>query len=122
MSTGRSSAASEAANVGDYFGSATLQNLLHNLHTGRSPLQFIGAAAAAHPSAGGGGGGDSAGGLSSSSSSRYPFTNSMVGSVAEVLGRANAGSVGTVSTSAAANDPAVTRPRPDERNQTTAFE
>ena len=33
----------DAVNVADYFGSSTLQNLLHNLHTGRSPLQFINA-------------------------------------------------------------------------------
>lgn len=42
-STTSNPAAVEAANVAEYFGSNTMQYLLYNLHTGRSPLQFISA-------------------------------------------------------------------------------
>lgn len=41
--TSSTGAIMDAVNMTDYFGSSTLQNLLHNLHTGRSPLQFINA-------------------------------------------------------------------------------
>ena len=41
--TSSTGAIMDTVNVADYFGSSTLQNLLHNLHTGRSPLQFINA-------------------------------------------------------------------------------
>lgn len=42
-STASNPTATESTNVTEYFGSNTMQYLLYNLHTGRSPLQFISA-------------------------------------------------------------------------------
>lgn len=42
-STNSNPTATDSSNVAEYFGSNTMQYLLYNLHTGRSPLQFISA-------------------------------------------------------------------------------
>ena len=78
-STTSNPTAMESSNVAEYFGSNTMQYLLYNLHTGRSPLQFI---SATHL---GPGSGERHGARHHS-----PFAlPHMVDSVAEVLGRVN---------------------------------
>lgn len=85
-STTSNPAAMEAANVAEYFGSNTMQYLLYNLHTGRSPLQFI---SATHL---GPGSGERHHGHTTRHHPHHhnPFgLPNMVDSVAEVLGRVN---------------------------------
>jgi hypothetical protein len=75
----------EAANVAEYFGSNTMQYLLYNLHTGRSPLQFI---SATH--LGPGSGERHHGHPTRHHHHHNPFgLPNMVDSVAEALGRVN---------------------------------
>lgn len=84
-STTSNPAAVETTNVAEYFGSNTMQYLLYNLHTGRSPLQFISAT-----NLGPGSGERHHGHGARHHHHQNPFgLPNMVDSVAEVLGRVN---------------------------------
>ncbi|XP_057368730.2 pecanex-like protein 1 [Daphnia carinata] len=82
-STTSNPAAVEATNVAEYFGSNTMQYLLYNLHTGRSPLQFISAT-----NLGPGSGERHHGHGARHHQNPFGLPN-MVDSVAEALGRVN---------------------------------